>query len=169
MVFVLALPLHTAYGLKDLITTRHLNAMGKVMLASGLIVAYGYLIENFSAFFSNDEFEIAQAKTRWFGPYAVLYWGTLICNVAIGNLLWSRWVRVSRAAAFLSQAPRAFGHVGSKRFVIIAVSLHRDMCRGVGHVLPDYLGLGVVTGFAGLLSIFLFLLFHSPCAHDCRL
>lgn len=125
MVFVLALPLRTAYGLKDLITTRHLNAMGKVMLASGLIVAYGYLIENFSAFFSNDKFEIAQAKTRWFGPYAVLYWGTLICNVAIGNLLWFRWVRVHALPLFLVSAAVLLG-MWLERFVIIAVSLHRD-------------------------------------------
>jgi len=35
------------YGLEDFITTKHLENMGKVMLATGLIVAYGYMMEAF--------------------------------------------------------------------------------------------------------------------------
>ena len=32
------------YGLEDFITMRHLENMGKVMLVTGLIVGYGYVI-----------------------------------------------------------------------------------------------------------------------------
>ena len=36
---------------------RHLENMAKVMLATGLIVAYGYLIEAFMAWYSDNHYE----------------------------------------------------------------------------------------------------------------
>ena len=47
MVLTLAIPLRKVYGLEDFITMRHLENMAKVMLATGLIVAYGYVMEAF--------------------------------------------------------------------------------------------------------------------------
>jgi molybdopterin-containing oxidoreductase family membrane subunit len=49
MVLTLTLPLRSAFGLHDFITQRHVQNMAKVMLATGLIVAYGYIIEAFTA------------------------------------------------------------------------------------------------------------------------
>ena len=54
MVLCLAIPLRKFYGLEDFITMRHLDNMGKIMLATGLIVAYGYMMEAFMAFYSAD-------------------------------------------------------------------------------------------------------------------
>jgi len=51
MVLTLAIPLRKIYGLEDFITMRHLENMAKVMLATGLIVAYGYIIEFFMSFY----------------------------------------------------------------------------------------------------------------------
>ena len=42
MVLALAIPLRSVYGLQGLITDKHLDNCGKVMLATGLIVAYAY-------------------------------------------------------------------------------------------------------------------------------
>ena len=42
MVLMLAIPIRKIYGLEDFITMRHLQNSAKVMLATGLIVAYGY-------------------------------------------------------------------------------------------------------------------------------
>ena len=42
MVITLAVPIRKFYHLEDMITTRHLDNMAKVMLTTGLIVAYGY-------------------------------------------------------------------------------------------------------------------------------
>src|SRR5207249_992955 len=55
MVMVLAIPIRAVYGLEDFITMRHLENMAKVMLATGLIVAYGYLMENFMAWYSAEK------------------------------------------------------------------------------------------------------------------
>jgi Ni/Fe-hydrogenase subunit HybB-like protein len=50
MVLTLAIPLRVIYRLEDFITMRHLENMAKVMLATGLIVAYGYVMEAFFGF-----------------------------------------------------------------------------------------------------------------------
>ena len=52
MVLTLAIPLRRLFRLEDFITLRHVQNMAKVMLATGLIVAYGYMIEIFMAFYS---------------------------------------------------------------------------------------------------------------------
>src|SRR5690242_13352809 len=52
MVLTLAIPIRKIYGLQDFITERHLNNMAKILLVTGLIVAYGYMIEAFMAWYS---------------------------------------------------------------------------------------------------------------------
>ena len=93
MVLTLAIPIRKFYHLEDLVTIRHLDIMAKVMLATGLIVAYGYLIEGFLAFYSGDQYEIFMMKNRFHGPYAPLYWMLISCNIIIPQLLWSKRVR----------------------------------------------------------------------------
>ena len=44
MVLTLAIPLRKFYKLEDFITLKHLENMAKVMLATGLIVGYGYMM-----------------------------------------------------------------------------------------------------------------------------
>src|SRR5213076_3163760 len=80
MVATLAIPIRWYYGLEDFITLRHLNNMAKVMLATGLIVLYGYASEWFIAFYGGNDYEIAIVKTRFFGPYHVTYLALLVCN-----------------------------------------------------------------------------------------
>src|SRR5206468_12278075 len=81
MVLTLAIPIRAAYGLEDFITMRHLQNMAKVMLVTGLIVAYGYGTEAFIAWYSGDRYEGFVPMNRMFGPYAVYYWALITCNV----------------------------------------------------------------------------------------
>ena len=74
MVLTLAIPLRKLYGLEDFITMRHLKNMGKVMLATGMIVAYGYMMETFMAWYSGNIFEKYMMMNRMFGPYGWMYW-----------------------------------------------------------------------------------------------
>ena len=57
MVLTLAIPIRKFYHLEDFITMRHLDNMAKVMLATGLIVAYGYVMETFMAFYSGNQYD----------------------------------------------------------------------------------------------------------------
>ena len=52
MVLTLAIPIRKLYGLEDFITLRHIDNMGKILLATGMIVAYGYMMERFTAWYS---------------------------------------------------------------------------------------------------------------------
>ena len=57
MVLTLAIPLRILYDLQDFITMRHLENMGKVMLVTGLIVGYGYVMEAFFGWYSANQYE----------------------------------------------------------------------------------------------------------------
>jgi Ni/Fe-hydrogenase subunit HybB-like protein len=57
MVMTLAIPIRAVYGLEDFITMRHLQNMAKIILATGLIVAYGYMSETFMAWYSGSKYE----------------------------------------------------------------------------------------------------------------
>jgi len=125
MVLTLAIPIRKYYRLEDLITIRHLDIMGKVMLATGLIVAYGYMMETFMAFYSGNPFDRYMIMNRMVGPYFIVYWTLIACNIAIPQSLWWRKVRRSPFLLFLVSLVVNVG-MWLERFVIIVVSLHRE-------------------------------------------
>src|SRR3954447_8547794 len=95
MVLALAIPLRAAYGLKGLITDQHLDNAAKVMMATGLIVGYSYIMEAFSAWYSGNVFEQAASLNRMTGPYRFEYWVLIACNVIAPNALWFSKIRKS--------------------------------------------------------------------------
>ena len=125
MVMTLAIPLRKYYDLEDFITQRHLDNMAKVMLATGLIVAYGYMMETFMAFYSGDKYETYMILNRWKGPYAGAYWSLIACNIVIPQLMWSRRIRQNVAVLFVISLIVNVG-MWLERFVIVVTSLHRD-------------------------------------------
>src|SRR5207244_3414713 len=101
MVLTLAIPLREYYHLEDFVTLRHLDNMAKILLATGLIVAYGYMMETFMAFYSGDPFDRYMILNRMTGPYAAVYWVLILCNIVVPqSLLWIPTVR--RDVAWLS-------------------------------------------------------------------
>ena len=125
MVLTLALPLRAAFGLEDFITQRHVQNMAKVMLATGLIVGYGYLAEVFFAFYSGNQYESFMILNRIQGPYQWHWMALLLCNILVPQLLWMRRFRSSAVWVWIIAM---FVNVGMwlERFVIIVTSLHRD-------------------------------------------
>src|SRR5689334_6052808 len=125
MVLTLAIPLRRVYGLQDFITARHLNYMGRIILATGLVVAYGYMMETFMAWYSGNEYEAFMMLNRFTGPYAPVYWSLILCNVIVPQFLWLERVRLNELALMVICM---FVNVGMflERYVIIVVSLHRD-------------------------------------------
>src|ERR1700719_3097909 len=101
MVLTLAIPLRKAYGLEGFITLRHLEQMAKVMLATGLIVAYGYFIEFFMAYYRGNKFDVFLAQQRLRGPYAPFYYALILCNILTPQLLWFKKVRRNIPALFV--------------------------------------------------------------------
>jgi len=125
MVMTLAIPLRRIYGLEDFITLRHLDYMGRVMLATGLVVAYGYMMEAFTAWYSADPYEQYMIYNRFTGPYAPMYWSLLFANVVIPQGLWFRRVRETVPVMFVIAMSVNVG-MWLERYIIIVTSLHRD-------------------------------------------
>jgi Ni/Fe-hydrogenase subunit HybB-like protein len=156
MVLTLAIPIRAVYHLEDFITMRHLQNMAKVMLVTGLIVAYGYTTEAFIAWYSADKYEGFVPLNRMFGPYATVYWTLILCNVVIPQALWFKRVRASVPILFVISLIVNVG-MWLERFVIIVLSLHRDY-------LPSSWGMYAPTfwdwsTFVGTIGLFLTLLF----------
>src|SRR5271154_6610785 len=101
MVLTLAIPIRSLYHLEGLITIRHIDNMGKVMLTTGLIVAYGYGTEVFMAWYSASHWEFFMMWNRMFGPIGWAYWVLITCNIALPQLLWLRSVRLSPGKMFV--------------------------------------------------------------------
>ena len=125
MVLSLMIPLRRYYHLQDFITARHLQAMAKVMLATGLIVAYGYVMETFMAWYSSNTFEEFMMKNRMTGPYWPFYWALIACNIVIPQSLWSYRVRRNTVLLWFVAMVVNIG-MWLERFVIVITSLHRD-------------------------------------------
>ena len=156
MVLTIAIPLRKLYGLEDFITMRHLKNMGTVMLATGMVVAYGYLMETFLAWYSGDIFEQYMMMNRMFGPYGWMYWLLILFNILIPQLLWIPRVTSKVLVLFLIATSVNIG-MWLERYVIVVVSLHRDF-------MPSAWGMysGTIVDyavFAGSIGLFVCLLF----------
>ena len=125
MVLMLAIPIRKFYGLEDFITEAHLNNSAKVMLATGLIVAYGYGIEAFMGWYSGNRYDSSLLWNRLHGPYAFFYYLLLCCNIVIPQLLWIRKLRTTPFWLFVISGVILSG-MWLERFIIVVVSLHRD-------------------------------------------
>jgi Ni/Fe-hydrogenase subunit HybB-like protein len=125
MVLTLAIPIRKYYHLEDLVTIRHLDLMGQVMLATGIVVAYGYMMETFMAYYSGNVYDRYMIVNRMTGPYAWVYWLLITCNIVIPQSLWSGRVRRSVPLLFIVSLVINMG-MWLERFVIIVVSLSRD-------------------------------------------
>jgi Ni/Fe-hydrogenase subunit HybB-like protein len=158
MVLTLSIPLRKLFGLEDFITMRHIDNMAKVMLATGLIVGYGYMMETFMAWYAGSGYERYMMLDRMFGRYGLVYWALILCNIVVPQMLWSKRVRSSVGAVF---AMAMFVNVGMwiERFVIVAQSLHRDFVPSSwGMYYPTRWDWATYVGTIGLFLALIFLL-----------
>jgi Ni/Fe-hydrogenase subunit HybB-like protein len=157
MVLTLAIPIRAVYGLEDFITMRHLQNMAKVMLVTGLIVAYGYLIEAFISWYSVDTFERFMTWNRMTGPYAPVYWTLILCNIVIPQALWLKRVRTNVSLLFIIALVVNIG-MWLERFVIVVTSLSRDFLPSAwGNYAPTFWDWSTFIGTIGLFVSLLFL------------
>ena len=127
MVLVLAIPLRVFYHLEDFITVNHLDVMGKVMLATAFLTSYGYLSEQFMAWYGGEDYEqyVYYNRLIGFGQYAAVTWAIVFCNVVVPQILWvNAWRR--KQSILLTVSVVVLIGMWLERFMIIVTSLHRD-------------------------------------------
>jgi Ni/Fe-hydrogenase subunit HybB-like protein len=158
MVVTLAAPARSLFGLKSLITMRHLENLNKLILGTSLMVAYAYGVEWFMAWYSGNPYEVFAQINRALGPYAWAYWLMVCCNVLAPQLFWFKKVRTT---TWMMWIVAVLVNVGMwfERFVIIVVSLSRDFLPSSWHMyVPTAIDIMMLIGSFGLFFT-LFLLF----------
>jgi Ni/Fe-hydrogenase subunit HybB-like protein len=167
MVITLAVPARQFLGLKHVITARHLENMCKVILVTGLIVAYGYLMEHFVAWYSGNEYERYVFFTnRRTGYYADVYWLMLFCNVLVPQIFWFKRARTSTRLMWVAAVLVNVG-MWCERFIIIVTSLHKDYLPSSWEIYkPTWVDWGLFIGTIGFFctAFLLFLKFLPAVA-----
>lgn len=157
MVLTLMIPLRTWYGFEAVITMRHIDNMAKVMLATGMLVTYGYFMETFMAYYGANEYEGFMMANRLAGPYWPFYAALIFCNCLAPLILWSKTFRLNLRVLWVVAMIVNVG-MWLERFVIVVMSLHRDFIPGAwGMYSPTVWDWALYGGTIGLFVSFLFL------------
>ena len=159
MVLTLIIPARRVFKLHNVITEKNLENCAKLTLVTGLVVAYGYILEWFLAWYSGDPAEFYQAWiARPTGPACGIFWVVVVCNLIVPQLFW--WKR-GRTNVWILWFASILINVGmwSERFMIIVQSLQREFVPAMwGDYAPTWVDIGILVGTIGFFT-FLFLLF----------
>ena len=163
MVLVLLVPVRQLFGLEEIVTTRHLENMAKIVIATSLMVGYAYAMEFFIAWYSGNPTEKFVFSNRATGPFAFAYWTMILCNVVAPQALWFKAVRRHPWRLFAVAVAVNVG-MWFERFVIIVTSLSRDFLPSSwGTYKPTLVELLTLAGSFGLfLTLFLLFLRFLP-------
>jgi len=159
MVLTLMLPIRKLYGLEDLITHKHVDNMAKIILLTGTIVGYAYIMELFISYYGANKFEADAFHLRILsGPYTWAYYCMFFCNVIAPQVFWWKWCRHNLWVVFIISNFVNFG-MWFERFVIIPTTLARDFLPGQwGYYEPSWVEKLMFAGTFGMFFM-LFLLF----------
>ncbi|MBI4508121.1 MAG: polysulfide reductase NrfD [Deltaproteobacteria bacterium] len=159
MVITLVIPTRKFFHLENVITLRHLENMAKMLLVTGGIVTYAYILELFISWYSGDRYEqFTYLEARPFGPAAWVFWIMIACNALVPQLFWWKRMRRSIAVLFVASLLINLG-MWAERFVIIVHSLQRDFLPSSwADYAPTWVDIGIFIGTISFFS-FLFLLF----------
>ncbi len=159
MVMTLMLITRAVYGMRSLVTIKHLELMNKIILVTGSLVGYAYGMEFFIAWYGGNEYErFVFVHNRLTGPYAWAYWTMISCNVLSPQVFWFKKLRTSIPVMFVVSILVNIG-MWFERFVIIVTSLYRDFIPSSwGYFRPTLVDIFTYGGTLGLFFT-LFLLF----------
>src|SRR5690554_120625 len=158
MVLTLMIVARKIMNLEDYITIAHIESMNKILLLTGTMVGTAYLTELFVAWYSGSMVEQYAFANRAFGPYWWSYWIMMSCNLIFPQFFWVKKLRRNIAFTFFASIIVNIG-MWFERFVIIAVSLHRDyLPSSWTSYAPTWVEVGIYVGTGGIFMT-LFLLF----------
>jgi molybdopterin-containing oxidoreductase family membrane subunit len=153
VVAMIAIAIRTLFHLRNLVTDDHLDILGKVLLATGLMTAYGYVFEVFDALYSGNAHDLQTLQDRLFGSYAWTYWGAIIFNFVFLQALWWRGARRTPWSLFLISLSVAVG-MWLERYMILVTSLYRDfLVSSWGSYTPTFWDWATYFGTIGLFMV----------------
>ncbi|XBQ17341.1 MAG: NrfD/PsrC family molybdoenzyme membrane anchor subunit [Oceanicaulis sp.] len=157
VVAILAVLLRSGFRLQHLINDRHLSMIAVMLLVSGLMTSYGYVLELWGAWYSSDSFERNTAVDRLFGPWAWAYWGAIVLNFASIQLFWFPRFRRSPLVLFLVGLAVSAG-MWCERYMLVVSALARDyLPSSFGDYWPSFWEWTLFLGSIGLFGWLFFL------------
>ncbi|MDQ4077328.1 MAG: polysulfide reductase NrfD [Chloroflexota bacterium] len=156
-VVMIAIPLRALFRLHDLITAHHLDNIAKIILASGLLIVYSYLVQLFGSWYSGRETEWLLVIGRTLGPYAPTFWTMILANVMVIQLLWFRRIRTNVLALFVIAVIVNIG-MWLTYFIIVVTSLYRNYRPSMWRLFtPTFWDWATFIGTIGLFIALMFL------------
>lgn len=151
MVMLFAIPIRAKYGLKDLITMKHIDWMCKVMLATGIIVFYGYIMEVFFGWYSGVKSEQDLTLYWLIGENKLEFWSLIFCNCVVPQLMWFPKLRQNLVVVWIVCI---FVNIGMwlERYFIIPMSLQINPLPAIDR--PYHPTWVDITMFAGTIGFF---------------
>ncbi len=150
VVLLLIIPLRRLMRLEAFITGRHIDVLCKLLLTSSLLIGYGYVMDVFTTYYGSDPAEKAMFADRLYGIYWPVYWGTILFNVTLPQLLWFPPLRMRTPIVVMI----AFGVlIGTwlERFEIVVTSLHKTHLPSAwGVFTPTFWDWATLAGTVGL-------------------
>jgi Ni/Fe-hydrogenase subunit HybB-like protein len=163
MVLTLMVPARYLFNLKHIIKPEHIEAMCKIIIATGLMVGLAYGVEFFIAAYSGNLYERFAFVNRAFGPFWWAYFAMVSCNVLIPQFFWFKKCRTN---PYIIMVLCIFVNIGMwfERFVIIATSLARSFLPSSWSLYsPTFYDIGTFIGSFGLfLTMFLLFFRYLP-------
>ena len=158
MVLCLTIITRKIYGMEDIMNIDVMEKMNIVMMVTGDLVAFSYLMEGFIAWYSGFIYERSIFWLYVVGPYSWGFWITMFCNVINQQFLWFKKVRRSIPLTFIIAC---FANIGMwfERFMIIPASISTDyLPSSWAFYSPTWVDVMTYIGTFGLFFTF-FLLF----------
>jgi molybdopterin-containing oxidoreductase family membrane subunit len=158
MVLTLLIPLRRIFKFETLITMHILENIAKVIILTGLIVGYSYLVEYFIAWYSGNMAERDTFIWRAVGHYAPYFWIMVVFNSVVPLAFFFKKVRTSSSALFTIAIGINIGMYFERFVIIVSSTAHEYIPYAWGIYTPNLLELGILAGSCSLF-FFLFLLF----------
>ena len=163
MIMMLTIMVRWGYGLQNVLTEYHLNALAKVMLVGSVMLGYAYVWEAFGPIYGSDVAARTEFFERTFGFTAPLFWSEKVLTVVIPQLLWLPLVRRNQFLLFLISGGIIVG-MWQERFMFTTASLeHNSMPSYWGVFYPTLWDWAALAGTIGLfLTLFFLFLRFAP-------
>lgn len=150
VVAVIAVALRSLFDLRNLVTRKHFDVLGKVLLATGLMTGYGYVFEVVDVIYAGNAHDLQTLLDRATGAYAWLYWGAVGFNFLPLQLLWWRRARRSGWSLLLISVSVIIG-MWLERYMILVTTLYRDfLVSSWSHYTPTFWDWSTYFGTIGL-------------------
>lgn len=149
-VLLLAVPLRRLLSLEEYITGHHFDVLCRLLLVSSLCLAYAYMMEAFTSFYSSDAAGRSQFLDKVTGSLAPIYWATILFNIAFPQLMWLRPLRFNQGVIALVSFGIIIG-MWCERYTIVVMSLRRThLPSAFGNYSPTFWDWATLFGTVGL-------------------